>query len=93
MELIHRFVKGGFGGRPAQVILTTHSPHLLDVVVPGEDQILVFSRDDMGRCTAREANAEMLAEFKRNEFLPGEVWFNEGESSLILPGKKLDPAA
>lgn len=69
-------------GAPRQVILTTHSPYLLDQVRLPEDQIIVFRREDDGNRTAGAVNAEGLKTFL-DEFMLGEVWFNQGEEGLL----------
>jgi len=82
MALLHGITKGVHCGRPAQVILTTHSPYLLDHVNLDEDQVLVFRRNDDGSRTAEPADAKRLKIFL-DEFMLGEVWFNQGEEGLV----------
>lgn len=48
VHLLRDISQGTPGGRPTQVILTTHSPYLLDHVTLGKDQVLVFRRTDDG---------------------------------------------
>ncbi|MEZ6186762.1 MAG: hypothetical protein R3F62_17355 [Planctomycetota bacterium] len=49
-----RALQGEFaygGTRPCQVVLSTHSPYLLDEIDPETEQVLVFSRENDGsRC-------------------------------------------
>ena len=85
MELLRGISQGKFGKAPAQVILTTHSPYLLDYVKPEEDQVLVFQRDDDGSRTAKPVDWSRLKEFFEG-FMLGEVWFNEGEAGLVARG-------
>ena len=68
-------------GRP-QVILSTHSPYLLDYLDLEKHGVLVFSRDPEGGCTAREVDPERLKPFL-TEFMLGEVWMNQGEQVLV----------
>ncbi|MDA0282490.1 MAG: AAA family ATPase [Planctomycetota bacterium] len=82
MELLRKLTQGELGGHPAQVILTTHSPYLLDLVDLETDQVLVFQREADGNRTATPANAERIREFF-DGFLLGEVWFNEQEIGLL----------
>jgi predicted ATPase len=86
MRLLREVTQGTHGGRAAQVILTTHSPHLLDYVDIEKDQVLVFRREPDGSRTAEPADAERLKTFL-DEFMLGEVWYNEGEEGLVRPAK------
>jgi predicted ATPase len=82
MALLRGISKGEHCGHPAQVILTTHSPYLLDHVNLDEDEVLVFRRNDDGSRTAEPADAQRLKAFL-DEFMLGEVWFNQGEEGLV----------
>lgn len=82
MELLRGITQGKFGKAPAQVILTTHSPYLLDYVKPAEDQVLVFQRADDGSRTAKPVDWGRLKEFF-DGFMLGEIWFNEEEAGLV----------
>ena len=65
-----------------QVIISTHSPYLLDCLDLEKHGVLVFSRDSEGGCTAREVDSEKLKPFL-TEFMLGEVWMNQGEEELV----------
>ncbi len=82
IQLLRRVTKGELGASAAQVVLTTHSPYLLDLVDLAQDQVLVFRRNDDGSRSAQPADASRLKTFL-DEFLLGEVWFNEGEAGLV----------
>lgn len=82
MNLLREITQGKHGGNAAQIILTTHSPYLLDLVNLDTDQVLVFKRNDDGSRTAEPVDAERLKTFL-DEFLLGEVWFNQGEDGLV----------
>lgn len=82
VALLRDITKGTHCGHPAQIILTTHSPYLLDNVKLDEDQVLVFSRNDDGSRSVEAADAERLKVFL-DEFMLGEVWYNEGEAGLV----------
>jgi predicted ATPase len=69
-------------GRNAQVIISTHSPYLLDCVDLREDQVLIFRRGDDGACTVEPADRERLCRFI-DEFMLGEIWYNQGEEGMI----------
>jgi predicted ATPase len=85
-RLLREITQGVHGNNAAQVVLTTHSPHLLDFVDIEKDQVLVFRRNDDGSRSAEPADAERLKNFL-DEFMLGEVWFNEGEAGLVGGGK------
>lgn len=82
IRLLREITQGVHGNHAAQIVLTTHSPYLLDYVDVDKDQVLVFSRDDDGSRTAEPADAERLKSFL-DEFMLGEVWYNEGEAGLV----------
>lgn len=69
-------------GKPVQIVMSTHSPHLLDTVNLETDQVLIFKRDSDGNRTASPADSERISAFM-DEFNLGEVWYNEGEDGLI----------
>jgi predicted ATPase len=81
MKLLRAISKGEHG-QPAQVVLTTHSPYLLDCVDLSTDQVLVFRRNEDGSRTAEHADEARLKVFL-DEFKLGEVWFNRGEDGLL----------
>ena len=81
MGLLSELTRGVHGDNAAQVVVTTHSPHLLDFVDVEHDQVLVFRRNDDGSRSAEPVDAERLKTFL-DEFMLGEVWFNEGEEGL-----------
>ena len=82
MSLLRDITTGKHCGHPAQVILTTHSPYLLDHVDLDQDQILVFRREQDGSRTAEPVDKERLKTFL-DEFMLGEVWFNQEEDGLV----------
>lgn len=82
MKLLRAVANGGLGGKSAQVILTTHSPYLLDCVDLDTDQVLVFRRENDGSRTAEAVDRARLSTFL-DEFMLGEVWFNRGEEGLV----------
>lgn len=82
MQLLRDLTKGKYGGHAAQVILTTHSPYLLDSVRIEEDQVLVFHRNDDGSRDAKPVDAERLKSFL-DDFMLGEIWYNEEEAGLV----------
>ncbi len=86
VNLLREITQGKHGGRAVRVVLTTHSPYLLDYLDLDVDQVLVFQRLTDGRRTVTPTDPERRRQF-RGEFLLGEVWFNEGEPGLIKTDK------
>ena len=86
VKLLREITQGKHGDHAAQVVLTTHSPYLLDCINPEEDQVLVFRREEDGSRTAEPADTERLKNFL-DEFMLGEIWFNEEEDGLVGRGK------
>jgi hypothetical protein len=80
--LLRDITLGKYGGHAAQVVLSTHSPYLLDCVNLEQDQVLVFRRDPDGSRSAEPVDSERLGLFL-DEFMLGEVWFNQGEEGLV----------
>lgn len=65
-----------------QVIMTSHSPYLLDFVEP--EEILVFSRDDKtGETSARPLEELPGAQKRLKDYYPGELLFNFPEEELL----------
>ena len=77
-----RNVTEGRHGECAQVVLTTHSPYLLDHIDLDRDQVLVFRRRNDGSRAPAAVDREGLRAFL-NEFMLGEIWFNRGEEGLL----------
>lgn len=87
MRLLREITQGKHGKHAAQIILTTHSPYLLDHIKleeDDEDMVLVFRRNEDGSRTAEPVDAGRLKDFL-GEFMLGEIWFNEGEAGLVGP--------
>jgi predicted ATPase len=82
VQFLRDLSEGKHTGQPVQVIATTHSPYLLDLVNLETDQLLVFQREVDGSCTAKPADPKRLGLFL-DEFMLGEVWYNQGENGLV----------
>jgi predicted ATPase len=85
IEIIHMLrtlSEGKYGNCPTQIILSTHSPYLLDAVDLDQDQVLVFERGEQGDRHVKPVDKQKLKVFL-DEFLLGEVWYNEGEKGLV----------
>jgi predicted ATPase len=82
VKLLRDITKGAHSGHKAQVILTTHSPYLLDCIDIENDQVLVFFHQEDGSRTAKPVNAEHLKDYL-NDFMLGEIWYNKEERGLL----------
>jgi hypothetical protein len=82
VRLLRDITQGAHGGGNSQVVLTTHSPYLLDFIDLDKDQVLVFRRIHHGIRTVQPADPERLKLFL-DEFMLGEVWYNQGEEGLV----------
>lgn len=82
VRLLRGLTEGTLGGAKAQVILTTHSPLVLDEVNLDKDQVLVFKRESDGARTVQPVDRDRLKVFL-DEFKLGEVWVNKDEQALI----------
>jgi predicted ATPase len=82
VNLLRDIAKGRYGDYPAQIILTTHSPFLLDCVNLDNDQVIVFRRNQDGSRGTTPVDADRLKDFL-DEFMLGEIWFNEEEAGLV----------
>ncbi len=80
MKLFRDLSTGAHGGPPTQVILTTHSPMLLNLVEPEEIRI-VERGDDGATKVSRFSDAPGLAKLLDYQG-PGEIWVNQGEEYL-----------
>lgn len=82
IKTLRSLTAGKLGAQPAQVVLTTHSPYLLDTINVREDQVLVFRRQPDGARVVEPVDADRLSAFV-DEFMLGEIWFNQEEEGLV----------
>ena len=81
IDLGRKISTGAVGNRPRQVIMTTHSPLLLNYVTPEEVRIVRRSPEGGSRVdpmTAVPGLDEML-----KEFTVGELWYLLTEEGLL----------
>jgi predicted ATPase len=85
IEILRKISTGKVGNRPRQVILTTHSPLLLNFAKP--EEVRVFSRRENG--ATQVAPMEKVPNLKTllEEFGLGELWFQLGEDRLVEEAK------
>jgi predicted ATPase len=69
------------GDRPAvQIVMTTHSPYLLDELRP--EEVLVFRRDEHGAADAIRMDSIPDINERLNDYSPGELWAAYEEDRL-----------
>lgn len=87
VELLRKLTSGIPSGQRKQVILTTHSPVLLNAVEPLEVQVFHRSREDQSTevtCMANMPNIEQL----KKDFSTGELWYLFGEDVISGASKE-----
>jgi predicted ATPase len=67
-----------------QVIVTTHSPYLLDLVQP--EEVRVFSKDSEGAVHAINMGTVKDIDKMRKHFMTGEIWTSFSEERLVPEG-------
>jgi predicted ATPase len=81
VDVLRRISTGEIGNQPRQVILTTHSPLLLNFVEP--EEVRIFRRDEkLGTKVDSMDKLPNVARL-RKEFAPGELWYLFGEEDLV----------
>jgi predicted ATPase len=81
VDILRKISTGEIGNRPRQVILTSHSPLLLNYVQP--EDVRVFRRDEkLGTKVDSMDKLPNIAKL-RKEFAPGELWYLFGEEDLV----------
>lgn len=87
VKLLRGLTRGEHANHPVQIVLSTHSPYLLDAIDPSDDQVLIFRREKHGARSIEPADTSLLALFL-DEFSLGEVWFNQEEDGLVSKDKE-----
>ncbi|MDZ4658826.1 MAG: AAA family ATPase [Bythopirellula sp.] len=82
VKLLRGLLEGTYADYQSQVIISTHSPYLLDYIDPEKDQVLVFEQHPDGSRNARPVDTERLKMF-RDEFMLGEIWYSQEEAGLV----------
>jgi predicted ATPase len=81
IDILRKISTGEIGNEPRQVIVTTHSPLLLNFVQP--EEVRVFRRDEnQGTKVVSMDSVPSVAKL-RKEFAPGELWYLFGEEELV----------
>jgi predicted ATP-dependent endonuclease of OLD family len=81
IDLLHKMSRGEVGNRPRQVILTTHSPLLLNHVRPEDVRVLVRDPERGAQVTPMAMVPDIDKLLK--EFASGELWYLLGEEKLV----------
>lgn len=81
IDLLRKMTTGEIGNKPRQVILTTHSPLLLNYVDPSE--VRVFRRNENGETTITPMNEVPEIDRLMKTFSPGEIWNLFGEEKMF----------
>lgn len=81
IDMLRRISRGDVGNTPRQVILTTHSPLLLNFVEPSEVRIFQRTPDGGTKITPMEQAPGL--ERMGKEYAPGELWYLLGEEDLL----------
>lgn len=81
VELFQNMTTGAYGGAATQVILTTHSPMLLNLIEPQGIRVVQRGADGATTITPfmNPAGIEALLDYQG----PGEIWVNEGEEYIV----------
>lgn len=85
VEMLRKLSTGEVGPRPRQVILTTHSPLLLNYTRPDEVRIVRRDPEEGTKVTPLTAVPDISKLLE--EFGVGELWYLLGEDALVA-GKK-----
>ncbi len=64
-----------------QIILTTHSPYLLDLVEP--EEVRVFSKDEEGAVHAAKLSEYPDVDDLKKHFMTGEIWTEFDEKDIV----------
>ena len=81
IDLLRMISKGEIGNKPRQVIITTHSPLLLNFVEPSE--VRIFRRDPQTGTEIKAMDKIPNIERLSKDFAPGELWYLYGEEDLV----------
>lgn len=72
---LHNQVRRELGGQAAQVLVTTHSPYLVDRMEL-EDLVVVERRDGATQCLRPSSKAHLKELLTREEVGLGELWYS-----------------
>jgi predicted ATPase len=81
IEMLRKMSTGEIGNRARQIILTTHSPLLLNFVEP--EEVRIFRRNSEGATEVTPMHAVPNIENLHRQYAPGELWYLFGEEELV----------
>ena len=81
IDILRKMSKGEIGNQARQVIVTTHSPLLLNFVQP--EEVRIFRRNADGATEVTPMDQIPNIERLHKEYAPGELWYLFGEDELI----------
>jgi predicted ATPase len=81
IEILRKMSCGEVGNQPRQIILTTHSPLLLNFVQP--EEVRIFQRTADGATRVTPMNQIPNIERLHKEYAAGELWYLFGEEELV----------
>ncbi len=81
IELLRKMSKGEVGFRPHQIIITTHSPLLLNFARP--EEVRIFRRTPNGGTEVQSMAKVPDIDKMLKEFGTGELWYSLGEEGLL----------
>jgi predicted ATPase len=79
---LRKICSGEIGGRKRQVIITTHSPLLLNYAMPEEVRVFIRRDNTLGSQVQTMKDIPDLEDL-RKEFSTGELWYLLGENKLF----------
>lgn len=83
VELLRHMANGQVGNRVRQVVMTTHSPLVLNYVEPHEIRIVTRDLDADGATRVHALSSLQGISEYLHEFAPGELWYLLGEHGLL----------
>jgi predicted ATPase len=81
VDLLRKISSGAIGNQRRQVILTTHSPLILNFVKP--EEVRIFHKDSRGAVQVTRMDTVPNLEQMQKGFSPGELWYLLGEEELL----------
>ena len=81
IDILRKMSKGEIGNRARQIVLTTHSPLLLNFVQP--EDVRIFQRNSDGATEVTPMHELPNVERLHSQYAPGELWYLFGEEELI----------
>jgi predicted ATPase len=81
IQLFRKMSRGEVGNRPRQVLVSTHSPILLNFVRP--EEVRIFRRDPAKGTQVTPMDKVPNIDNRMREFATGELWYLLGEEKLV----------